>query len=302
MDILGTLLFRPLGFILNLCYQLVSNYGIAIFIFTLLTRVLLLPSSIHQQNNMAKQARTQAKVQKIQKKYANNKQKMNEEVQAFYQREGFNPMTGGCLAMLIPFPIMIALYRVIYRPLTYIAGISSEIITQASETLKSIHGSVSANTVELDIIRNFTAIKEKMPSLPDSIHKLNFNFFGLDLTATPSFKDFSWLWIIPIMAGASAFLVSIQSQRRQKRTNPDAPGGPMMGCMLYGMPLISLYFAFTLPAGVGLYWTASSLVMFIQSIILDKVYSPQKVAAKLMIEETIQRRAKERELKLAAGI
>ena len=109
--ILDLLLSRPLGWIINICYQLVGSYGLAIILFTLITKILLLPLAIKQQKSSAAMLRMRPKEEQIRKKYANNKDKLNEEIMKLYQEEHYNPMTSGCLPMLIQLPILYALYR-----------------------------------------------------------------------------------------------------------------------------------------------------------------------------------------------
>ena len=128
MDILAT----PLGWVMRLIYNIIQNYGLTIIVFTLLVKLILLPFAIKQQKSSAKMAVVQPQMLEIQKKYAKNQQKMNEELAALYAREGYNP-TSGCLTLFIQFPIIMGLYNVIYRPLTHVLGISSELVTKATD-------------------------------------------------------------------------------------------------------------------------------------------------------------------------
>ena len=123
MRILGI----PLGWILHFCYSLVQNYGLALVMFTVLARLILLPLSIKQQKGMVKMAMFRPKMEEIQKKYANNQLKMQEEMQKFYQEEGFNPMSG-CLWSFLPLPILIALYSIIRQPITHFMMLSKDVL------------------------------------------------------------------------------------------------------------------------------------------------------------------------------
>lgn len=307
MEILNTLLYQPLAWVMNLIYSIVGNYGVTIFILTLLVRLCLLPSGIKQQRGMAKTARIQPKIAKLQKKYANNQAKLSEEMQALYQREGYNPMSSGCLPLLIQFPIMIGLYNVIYRPLTYVKHVSADVIAAAGQALQNL-GLIStpnANGVEMVIINNHEKIVGQVPGLANvDFEQLrnSFSVFGLDLTQSPSISSPSVIWVIPILAALASFLMSWISVRQQKKNNPAmAMNGMMNGCMTIGMPLFSLYIAFTVPGGVGFYWICSSVIAIFQQLLIYKFYSPKKIAAELLVEETIERRSKEEYKKKIMG-
>ena len=132
----------PFGWVLHLFYIIFDNYLVSLFILTLLVKLLLLPSSISQQKNSAKQARLQPKINRIRQKYSNGGQptremqmKIQEETQALYQKEGFSPMSGGCLPLLIQFPIMIGLYGVVYTPLSKVLNIGTDLVNKAVEAL-----------------------------------------------------------------------------------------------------------------------------------------------------------------------
>lgn len=113
----------PLGFVLRFCYQLTSNYGLAIILFTLIIRVVLVPLAIKQQKSMAHTVRLQPKIEALQKKHGKDKQKLQEAQMKLYQEEGANPM-GGCLPLVVQLPVLYGLYNVIYHPLLYIVQLS----------------------------------------------------------------------------------------------------------------------------------------------------------------------------------
>ena len=133
MRILGI----PLGWILHFCYSLVQNYGLALVMFTVLARLILLPLSIKQQKGMVKMAMFRPKMEEIQKIYAKNPQKMNEELTNLYAREGYNPMSG-CLPTLIQFPILFGLIDVIYNPLTHLLRMDAATIGNAVTIAQSV--------------------------------------------------------------------------------------------------------------------------------------------------------------------
>jgi len=305
MNQLYEILGIPFGFILTLVYNVVHNYGLALIIFTFISRLLMLPSSITQQKSQAKTQRLQPKIRKIQAKYAGNQQKIQEETQALYQREGQNPMNMGCSSMALQFPIMFGLIGAIYNPLRYPLGLSKE----AVETLKEGAAAVFPDLFKNDMRSSHSFIIEHIAGLKDyvaaadftKISEFNFKFLGMELGATPMTGDPKWLyWLVPISSFLATMASSLYTYFRQRQTNPETAKNPMTGCMTFGMPLFSLFIAFQFPVGIGIYWTAGSVFSFIQTIILSKTHSPQKMQAKLMIEDAIQRRSREENLKKVA--
>lgn len=302
-DILGV----PFGFVLKLIFDTVNNYGIALVLFTLFARLLMLPTSITQQKGTAKTQRLQPKLRKIQEKYKGDNKKIQEETQALYQREGHNPMNAGCLPLVIQMPIIFGLIAVIYKPLTYALEIPDEFIATLTSAVKVLLKDSpdllkNTRTIELTIIENIAHLKDKIPGgIYKTISEFNFTFLGLPLGQTPKMNTFDKLWAVPILSGISSFASSIFTFVKQKQTNPEMSKNPAMGCMTFGMPLFSTYFTFMFPVGIGIYWIASNIFAFIQTVILSYTHSPKKLIAKLMVEDTIQRRSKEETLKLVAS-
>ncbi len=308
------ILYDVFGWILGQFYGLVNNYFVAIALFALLFKLVLLPSAISQQKSSAKQARLQPKLRRIQERYKTDKnaqQKIQEEQQALYQREGFSPMSGGCVPLLIQMPIIFGLYGAVYKPLTYALQIKDEvlkILKQLVTDMELVSG--NSRTVEIIVIDNIEKIwKSALEAGVDSsvLEQIKnfgaeeFNFFGYSLSANPSFKPLTLLIIIPILSCLTSLATSLITQARQKRTNPAMAKNPTMGCMTFGMPLFSLYFVTQFPAAIGIYWIINNVYSFIQTIVVGHFYSPEKVIAKQMVEETIYRRSKEINTKLVAA-
>ncbi len=201
MRILGI----PLGWILHFCYSLVQNYGLALVMFTVLARLILLPLSIKQQKGMVKMAMFRPKMEEIQKKYAKNPQKMNEELTNLYAREGYNPMSG-CLPTLIQFPILFGLIDVIYNPLTHLLRMDAATISNAVSIAQSVlgEGGMSRYSKEMSVIsavaQNPAAFSSIGGDFVSQIQNFDFTFFGLDLGTTPTFALNLFL-LIPILSG-----------------------------------------------------------------------------------------------------
>lgn len=303
----------PFGYVLHLFYILFDNYLVSLFVLTLLVKLILLPSSISQQKNSAKQARLQPKINRIRQKYSNGGQptremqmKIQEETQALYQKEGFSPMSGGCAPLLIQFPIMIGLYGVVYTPLSKVLRIGTDLVNKAVEVLnvtpvETGRGS-AMNRVEIQLLSDINAnnMPDFLAPYAEDILKLKdqFMLFGkLDLTQIPDWKTPSVLWLIPGLVLVLGLLTSLIMFQKQKQTNPEMAKNPSMGCMTFMSPLMSVWFTFMFPAGVGVYWIMSSFFTLIQTVILNYTHSPQKVMARNMVEETIERRSREENVK-----
>jgi len=327
-DILGV----PFGFVLRFFYDTIAfeNYGLAIIAITIFARLLMIPSSISQQKGMAKTQRMQAKLRKIQTKYAGNQQKIQEETTALYQREGVNPMGAGCAPMLVQFIPLFGLLGAIYYPLSHFLN-SGEIDESQIEALKaavvnleSVKVSEKSIYTELYAVMNIDYIKDcvkdvvvngeithSAANVIETIKGINLDFFGIELGEIPkehglfirneagNITGLDLIWLVPVFSFLSSMATGVYSMIKQKKNNNSAaPGGALMtGCMTFGLPIFSLIWVVTLPAAIGVYWTASSLCGFITQIILGHFYSPKKVMAKLMVEETIERRSKENYIK-----
>lgn len=306
-EILGV----PFGFILRFIYDTVGmgNYAIAIILLTLFARILMIPSSISQQKGMVKTQRIQAKLRKIQTKYAGNQQKIQEETNALYQREGYNPMGAGCAPMLVQFVLLFGLIGAIYYPLSnflYDSEITKEeiaLLTKAVQDLGLAGNTKSAHLVELIIIQNIESLQGVAgvsETAINAVKGINFNFFGLfSLGDVPmDFKGLHIIWAIPVLSFVSSMATGLYSQIKQKKQNPAMANNFMMtGCMTFGMPLFSLYFVVNYPAGIGIYWIASSIFGLISTVIIGQIYNPKKMLAKLMVDETVVRRSRENNLK-----
>ena len=300
----------PFGWALSGLYELTDSYLLSIVLLTLVVRLLLLPASVSQQKNSAKQVRLNTKVNKIKQKYAGNQQKIQEETQALYQREGFGAANMGCAPMFVQLFVMLGLYEVIYSPITYVLRFSQEKVTALQNALKVVVENSSKNSrgVELQILNKISATFEGVSGVSaEDVKELvtlkdNFLIGGIDLTSKPDSSDPGLLWIIPILAFLTAMLSSVFMYMKQRKQNPEMAKNPSMGCMTFMSPVMSLVFTFMFPAGIGVYWIISNIFSFIQQVVLTYVYSPKKVIAQQMVDETVARRSKENNAKRRADI
>ncbi len=283
MNFLGSLL----GWVMWLAYELTHNYLVALVLFTVIMRALMLPMSIKQQKNTVRMSILKPKVDAINKKYAKNPQKAQQEVNKLYEQEGYNPF-GGCSTMFLQLPILYGLIDVIYRPMTHLLRIPAETITKAREIMEkagAVFGNGSKNIYDIQISMLGKAseyetelVKGLGQEVFDKMASIDLNFLGMNLGDTPS-----WSWnilvLIPILSFVTAFLSSFISM---KVTGEQAAQGK--GCMygmLIGMPLMSAWFSTIVPAGVGLYWIIGNVVAGVQSVVLRKFITPEKLQAKM---------------------
>ncbi|MDD6021272.1 MAG: membrane protein insertase YidC [Acutalibacteraceae bacterium] len=320
--------YQIFGWILKFIYNLVgNNYALALIVFTLFFRLILLPSTISQQKGAAKQMRMQAKVNRIQEKYkdyqkADKQQLIQQETQALYQKEGYSSMTGGCLPLLIQLPIMWGLYGAVYKPLSYILGIDSTVLQKFVDVYNSTFSPNNPVTLsgrvtqaEMFVLEKFEEIVPKVKGVSqdiiETIRNFDFTIFGIPLFARPSLdtlKHFGsasatdrWLLLIPLLSALTSLMTSILTQKRQEKTGQDTAQMKQMSCMMmFMMPLMSLWITFSLPAAVGIYWIISNVLAFLQTLVLGYTHAPRRVLARLMVEETIERRSKEENIKLMA--
>lgn len=289
------ILYKAFGWLMKLCYDLFENlggYAVALLFFSLIVQVLLFPFGIKQQKNSQKQAKLRPKEAAIRKKYAGRtdratQMKMQEEIQKLYQEENFSPLSG-CLPLLIQFPIIIALFYVIQRPLSYVSGMEQSLIMELKELVEGIspafeksYGAMGVKQLsqfEIPLIREILANSDNgaVKELVEGYVIPNFGMFGsfLDLSMTPfqAFDGAYQLLIIPVITFLSAFF----GQKLTRKFTYQAPGAAeaqsSMKLMNIMMPLFSAYLAFRWPAVMGLYWTYRSILSFVQQYILSRMF------------------------------
>ncbi len=301
------LLAVPFGYIIGFFYDITHNYLLSILFITLLTRIIMLPSAMKQQKSSASQMRLQSKVRRIQEMYKGNQQKINEETQALYQREGFNPMSSGCLPMLIQFPVMIGLYSAIRTPLTNVLHLGSSVVAALTEAVGNVT-EITNNTrvtLEIEVLNHLDKLTDVAGVSAADFEKIitfrdRFQLFGITLSETPG-KQPSILWLLPIISGITALGSSIFMFLRQRKQNPSqGNNAAMLGCTFLMGPAMSIYFGFLFPGGISLYWILGNILSFIQTVVLNIMYKPEKILAQLMIDETVNARAREKSVKDAA--
>ena len=293
MDFIYSIIGYPLGWVMWFIYNFLGNsYVLSLLLFTIFTRLLMLPSTIKQQKNMVKNAMFKPKLDALQKKYGKNKEKYQEEMMKLYEKEGYNPMSG-CLPMLIQFPILFGLIDVVYKPLTHILRLPGEVIDKIVE----ISG-LPAMRAQVWALGHISELEGQLSAdVIEKIQSIDMNFLGMNLGENPT-----WAWnmllLVPILSGATAFISSFISTKFTSASMEGQGGGMMKGMMLT-MPLLSVWISFSVPAGVGLYWIFSNVISTVQTVIMHKIYDPQKIAAEQAAAEE-QRKEEERQARIEA--
>ena len=309
---LGYYICIPFAWLVRLFYNLTSSYGMAIILFTLVVKLILLPFQMKSKRSMIRMNRLSGKMQEIQKKYANNQAKMNEEIQKLYEEEGVSPMSG-CLWSFLPLPILLALYSIMRQPITHFMLLSESVVqdlvakvTTAGVDMSSIvqmkdGAAVVSNGVtqlqpygQINLVKAITEYAPDAASGIDGWINLDYNFLGLDLSATPStaFSNFSLTWpiigliLIPILAGGFQLLMTRITMKQQPQQ--EGPGAGSTKMMMYMMPLMSVYIAFIMPAALGIYWIAQSVFSAVQEFVLGKFYTKKMEAEENARYEAIQ--------------
>lgn len=280
----------PLGYIMDWIYRLCQNYGVTLILFTLVMKLAMFPLSIKQQKSTAKMSAYQPMMQEIQKKWANDKQRQNEEMMKFQQEYNIS-MTGGCLPMLLSMVVMFGLIEVIYSPLVYLFHISKDLVAQAMTLGGIANTSIAAQSELMNAVAlnpdKFTALfgADKV----SAISSFNFQFFGIDLSQIPQF-GFNLTIIIPILSIITMIAMQLATTKMS--------GQQMTGMMKYMPWIMSLMFVtygFTVPGGFSLYYTASNILAFIQAVLLKKMYDPEVMKAQF--QEEVERKKAEKKKK-----
>lgn len=302
-----------LGKILSFFNSFTGNYLLAILLFAVLFKILLFPFSIKQQKSQVKQASLRPKEMAIRNKYKGRddkvtQQKCQQEVMELYQSEGYSPF-GGCLPLLLQFPIIIALYNIIRNPLRYICGVPKaalDVVGKAATALGYEWGNDSLRLMTT-VRDHFSDMQAKVAELAGDVdvgafssltpEKLpDFSLFGLnfDLSVTPTIA-WNWYLLIPIITFASIFLSSrLMRKLSYQPVDPSMNNGCSNWIMDLAMPAMSTYFSFMFPSLLGVYWIFNNLLGIVQQLILRAMFPAPKFT-----EEDYKRA--EREYKGKAG-
>lgn len=280
------------GYLLQFLYNLVNNYGLAIILFTIIIKILLLPLSIKQQKTTKKSVILQEKMKAIQFKYKNDPDKLNQEMMNLYKSENMSPFSG-CLTAIVQILLLLSIFYLVRSPLTFMEKVPQEKIETYIQQLKDEGKTISNVYPEIDLIREKSLLKEKNPE-DSTIDKLGIemNFFGLDLSKIPqqNMADYT-VYIIPVLYIISSFIsirmTTAMQQKKEENVEIDGTTGKELKpeeekneidtvmqtnkMMSWMMPIMSISIAFIAPLGLALYWLINNILMIFERVILDKV-------------------------------
>ena len=291
----------PLGFIMKYCYIFVNDilhmplaYVFALFLFALITKILMFPLSLSQQKSSAKMAAFQPMIEEINRTYAKDANKRNEETQKLYEGVGYNPMSG-CWPLLVQFPIIFGLVEVIYKPLTYMLRIPSDVIAALTKIVQDNNLSgANIRFIENDIISAvktneglFSGLGADSMKYIAQLKDLDMSIGRLNLWEKPKLA-FSLMLLIPLFSIVTMVLSSIITMKTSGQS--DSQAGQSGMTMMISSALLFGVFSFTYPAAFSLYWGFQNLIIIIQSFILRKICDP-KVLKQQAIEEMKAKRA-----------
>ena len=260
------------GYLLNFLYDLLNNYGLAIIIFSILVKLILLPLTIKQQKTMEKTTKMQDELKSLQFKYKNDPEKLNKEMTDMYKRENMSPFSG-CLSSIVQLILILAVFYLVRSPLTYMKKVDVNIISEYTNKLET-----KTNYPEVQIIKEFGNENEAF--------NINMDFLGLDLSSVPStnLSDFKTL-IIPFLYVISSVVstkITMNMQTKKANDEKENKNGEeqeesmeeMMQStnktMSYMMPLMAFSISLVAPLGLALYWLMSNILMIIERIFINK--------------------------------
>ncbi len=278
MDWLGI----PLGYVMYFCYHVVGNYALAILLFTLVTKVILLPVAIWVQNNGIKIVKLTPELNHIKANFIGDRDRIAEETQKLYKREKYNAFAN-LIPTFIQLILLIGLIQVIYHPLNNIFHVSDSLAAALVQLTGQLTGcDVDAGSVQLTVVQAiqsgqydaaFQAVPGMTAGLMDQINALNLHFLGLNLGDVPATAGGLAL-LVPIAAGLAAFALCL-SQNRLNPLQAEQGLAGQLGTTLLSVG-IALFLGFFVPAGVGLYWIFSNLFTILQQFLLNVIINPKK--------------------------
>ena len=316
---------QVLGYIFDLLFEALSflhigNVAIAIILFTIIVELCMLPLSIKQQKLAKLNSVMSPEIKAINEKYKDKKNdqnammKMQEETKAVYEKYGVSQM-GGCVQMLIQMPILLALYQVFrFIPLyiTQLKNLFTAFLTDNggimsasgyTDTMKQFGENIdwtNVNTAITEINKfsteNWEALRDAFPAFSDiianshaSLEQMN-TFLGINMSQEPGF-GLTLAFLIPVLSGLSQF-ISVKVAQGNTPVDDDNPMAASMRMTTYIFPLMSAFIAISVPAGLGLYWIATSVIQTIITVFINRYYD--KLGAETIVKKNVEKRNKKR--------
>lgn len=295
MSFINTYIGTPLGWIMYLCYRLVRDYGIAILLFTFLSKIILLPLSIVVQKNSIKMIRLQPEINRITAAHYGDKDAITDATMVLYKREKYSPMLG-MVPMIIQILLVLGLIQVIYNPMQHLLHIAPDLcdtLVNAATALRGVeHLGSGAQLKTMQMLADPANYDYFMglgiPGLEDVIAQtrtVDMHFLGIDLGAVPKVTQlFSLLGLVPILSCLSTFALC-WAQNRDNVLQREQSFWSQWGVSLFTVAF-STYFTFLVPAGVGIYWIISNVFAIGNLYFMNFLYPPAKSIDYEALEES----------------
>ena len=259
------------GYILNFIYELIKNYGVAIIIFSIIVKLVLLPMSIKQQKTMKKTTKLQAKLKELQFKYKNNPEMLNKETMALYKSENISPFSG-CFTSIIQLILLLSVFFLVQSPLTYMRKVDTAVIEEyKTQIQQSQEQSGGIRYPEIRIIKEYGADDERV--------YINMEFLGLDLSLVPvsDLTDYRAYIIPALYVISSVFSMRLSTNIKKKKKKEDGTESNEVDAineanknMAYIMPVMSVSISLIAPLGLALYWLVNNILNISEKLILNK--------------------------------
>ena len=316
----------PFGYILDFLYQFTANYGVSLILFAVIVRLVMVPINAKSKKSMMKMSRLQPKMNEIRERYAHDEKRMNEALSQLQKEEGADMGCGGCIWSLVPLLIMLPLYSVVRQPIQYMLHETAETAAAIVELIKTAKPELFTGSefyhqlAAAPLITEFVnQIKEAGIQVSErTLLGLNFDFLGVNLAQVPQYNVFaaSWAWdwnhiggaLIPCLSAGSQVLNMWISQKTNNSVITDKNGvqdkeaaeksqaAQQSQMMMWMMPAMSLWFGFTVPAALSLYWFVGGTVAMIENVIMTnhfrKVYDEEDA---IRLQKMMEREAEEAE-------
>ena len=300
-------IITPLRWVVDLLYSWVGSYGVAIILFTLAVKLVLLPLDIKQRHSMRKMQDIQPKIEEINKKYEKDPEKRSAKTMELYKKEKVNPMSG-CLWSFIPILFLMVLYGIIREPLVYLMNVPSDMINTVAEITGVANTGTYPQIAMLEALTDPAMLEQVKAALGNAgadLFSMNVEFLGISLAKIPQLNFWTngldWgsigLFLLPLVSVATSVLsmyVSLKTNQMNRGGEQNDQMAKTNRTMMIMMPLMSLWIGFMMPVAMCVYWIANSLFSVIQELIAGKILKKDYEAARAAAAER-ERQEKEEE-------
>lgn len=280
------IILKPFAWLLLVFYNLFNNYGLALILFAIVIKIILFPFSLKGKRGMIQMNMLQGQVQRLQKQYANNKQKYNEEVQKLYEKEKVNPMSG-CLWSFLPLLLLIPLYAIIRQPIQYMMNVSADQVALIAQKLNFGSTGAYGELTLASLLGENSLVLSTAKTVSQNVFPINFQFLGMNLAQQPAWKiwtqSFTWnnvgLFLMPLISAGLSVVMGIVSTKTNNMNQKNGQQASSNKMLLIISPLMSLWIGYAMPAGLCVYWIINNILSIGQEILSAKMLKKDYEAA-----------------------